>query len=422
MPKPRNLLERIATVRDDEVGPVALAALGFFLVLCGYFMLRPVREAMGVERGMGELRVLFIATMVVTVLGNIVLGAVVARVARGRLVSVVYRTVIVCLVAFFVLLRFFPDQVGTDTGRVFYVWLSVANLFLTSLFWVTLSDCLELSQSKRLFPIIAVGGTLGAIAGASINRVLVESIGIEWFFLIAIGFLEAGVFTLSLFRRACGRRGWRGDPVERDRPLGGRSWQGIWLVMRSPFLMGIVGYILLLAVAHTLLYFATREIIADSAETTAGRSALFANIDILTQVMTLVVQLFVVGRLMRWMGVGVSLAALPVVLVGGFTALTLWPIYAAAAIFEAVFRVGKYAIARPARETLFTIVSDNERLAAKPFIDTFVYRFGDVLGTALTPVLLVAAPVAVGWAGVGLWLGRRQSALAGDLADKAPSP
>ena len=418
-------IARLLNLRDDEAGPTLLAALSFFLVLCGYFMIKPLRDVMGVQRGMDDLHWLFLCTLAVMIPANILFGWVAARFTRRLLVPAVYRFVTVCLVAFAALLHLAPDAVGLWTGYVFYVWLSVANLFLTSLFWVTLADGFTFERGKRLFPVIAVGGTLGALGGGAFNAHLAESLAPVWFFVLAIVLLEGAVWAMGWLRRSYETRGWRGEP--RRAPLGGSPLRGIARVVRSPYLLGISGYIFLLAVANTLLYFATRQIIVETAVSDEERQRLFGLIDFWAQSLTLLTQLFVTGRLLRRLGVGIVLTLLPAITVAGFAALAVAPVFIVGALFEASFRAGKYALARPARETLFTVVDDADRLQAKPFIDTFVYRGGDAAGVlvdaqaaawakalsglggaAVLPVAGVATVLSALWAALGVTLGRAQ--------------
>jgi len=418
-------IARLLNLRDDEAGPTLLAALSFFLVLCGYFMLRPLRDAMGVQRGMDDLRWLFFCTLLVMIPANVLFGWVATRFVRRLLVPAVFRFVTICLVVFAGLLHFAPQAVGLWTGYVFYVWLSVANLFLTSLFWVTLADGFTLERSKRLFPVIAVGGTLGALGGGAFNAHYARSFAPVWFFVLAIVLLEGAVWALGALRRAYEARGWRGEP--RRAPLGGSPLRGMARVVRSPYLLGIGGYIFLLAVANTLLYFATRQIVVGTTVSDEERQRLFGLIDTWAQSLTLLTQLFVTGRLLRRLGVGFVLTLLPAVTVAGFAALAVAPVFLVGALFEASFRAGKYALARPARETLFTVVDDADRLQAKPFIDTFVYRGGDAAGVivdaqaaawaralsglggaAVLPVAGIATLLSVFWAALGVALGRAQ--------------
>jgi AAA family ATP:ADP antiporter len=208
--------------------------------------------------------------------------------------------------------------------------------------------------------------------------------------------------------------------------IGGSAWEGLRAAFRSPYLLGISGYVLMMTVTATFIYFTRLQMVAAQTDDTDTRTALFANIDMITQVVTLLLQLVVTGQLMKRLGVSVSLALLPAAVSLGFIGLALVASFAALVLFDATFRAIQRAIARPARETLFTVVSRDDKYKSKAFTDTFVYRGGDVLGawtegllgrlgTALVGLASVAVPIAVAWGLLGLWLGRRQGALAAEF-------
>ncbi|HRO57766.1 MAG TPA: MFS transporter [Burkholderiaceae bacterium] len=433
---PAALLQRFANIRRDEVAPVLVAALFFFCVLCALMVLRPAREALGMQRGMDAIRWLFIGTVVVTLLVNPLFGMLVSRFRRLQFIAATYLFFVVGLLCFHALLVLAPAAVGERSGQVFYVWFSVFNLFATMLFWALMADRFTEEQSKRVFGAIAVGGTLGAIFGPWLASVLARPLGTPALMLVAAGFLMLSLAAAWWLTRVgheivgheidSGDRQGAGATGRRDRPqragdalIGGSAWEGLSAIMRSPFLLGICGYVLILAVMVTFLYFTRLQMVAALGTDLDMRTATFARIDMITQIATLVLQAIVTGHLMKRLGTSLTLALLPMTALLGFVGLAIVGSLAALVAFEATFRAVQRGIMRPARETLFTSVTRAERYKAKAFIDTFVYRAGDVvgaqtegllgrLGMGLAALAAFAAPLALVWMTLGLWLGWAQ--------------
>jgi len=427
----------VLRVRAGEGPGVVLSGGFFFLLLFGYFLIRPVREAMGVQRSMGDLRWLFVTTCAVSLLVTLLFGGVVSRLDRARFIPLGLRVVVVCLLVFMSLLAAFDGRASVGTGYVFYVWLSVMNVFMVSVFWAFMNDVWTLEQGKRVFPAIAVGGTCGAFLGSMTAWQIADEVGALWQMAIAALMFEGAVW---LMRGVDSRAHISEDVRDRaggrsDGRLGGTWIDGMRALGRSPYLMGIGGYIVLMAVSSTLLYFTQARLVVDASDELESRVGLFAQLDMWTQGATLLAQLFLTGRLIRWVGVGWTLAVLPIVTVVGFGVLAWvssldsvegWQVFGVFAAFNALHRATRYAIARPARETLFAVVSRSEKYKAKPIVDVFLYRGGDVAGTGvdawlagmsagLAGVALFAGPMAVLWCGLGLWLAWRQSELAKGL-------
>lgn len=424
-------LQRFANVRRDEVLPLLASAFFFFCVLSALMVIRPAREALGMRSGLDTVRWLFVGTAIVTLAVNPVFGYLVAKFRRISFIAATYTFFAVSLVGFWALLSFAPEAAGEISGRIFYVWFSVFNLFSTMVFWALMADRFAFEQSKRLFPVIAVGGTAGAIFGPWLAWNVVESIGTANLILIAVGFLGLAVLaawwvaTLQPEPAAAEAIEVPGAPpkVDENAVIGGSAWEGFRAVFKSRYLLAICGFVLILAVMATFLYFTRLAMVAEVADETDARTALFANIDMWTQIATLVLQLFVAGRLMKHIGVSVTLALLPITVLLGFIGLALVGSIAALIVFEATFRAVQRAIMRPARETLFTIVSREDKYKAKAFIDTFVYRGGDVvgawtegllgrLGMGLAGLAMLVFPLAIVWGVLGLWLGREQARVA----------
>lgn len=422
------LLQRFTNIRRDELAPVLVAALFFFFVLTALMVLRPAREALGMQRGMDAIRWLFVGTVVVTLLVNPVFGWLVSRFRRLAFTVATYLFFAAGLLGFHALLVFAPASIGEHTGQVFYVWFSVFNLFATMLFWALMADRFTLEQSKRLFGAIAVGGTSGAIFGPWLASVLARPLGTPALLPVAAGFLVLALGAAWWLARLHGDSTAgdsiagedRGASSAVDRAvIGGSAWEGFRSVSRSPYLLAICAYVLIVAVMATFIYFTRLQMVAALGADLDLRTAAFARIDMITQAATLVLQAVVSGHLLKRLGTSVALALLPLVAALGFLGLAIAGSLAALIAFEATFRAVQRGIMRPARETLFTTVSRVDRYKAKAFIDTFVYRTGDVvgaqtegllgrLGMGLAALASLAVPLAVAWLALGVWLGVAQ--------------
>lgn len=444
--------ERVLNMRRGEFGLAVLSALFFFLVLCGYFFLRPVREAMGVARGMGDLRWLFAVTSVASLAAVLAFGGVVARTNRRRFIPVAYLFVIACLIGFATLLiqdaRAGGGLIGTDAetglargiGYTFYVWLSVINLFSTSVFWAFMVDVFDVDQGKRMFPFIGIGGTLGALAGgrgASIISGLTDSPYLPaGLMLVGAGCFALAIAVMLTLDRHAGRSDLsrlgtgaagadaaegarRGGSASGGR-IGGGALEGMRALFTSPYLLGVGLWIVFMAISNTLIYFTQANVILESTDTFSQRVGSFADFDSLAQFATLLTQIFITTHLIRKMGVGWTLAILPLVTVLGFVVLAVWPVYGVMLIFQAVHRATRYAVSRPSRETLFAVVPRSEKYKAKPLVDVFLYRGGDLagagidglfamLGLGLAWVAMSTAPLAGMWIALSIALGRAQA-------------
>ena len=435
-----DIISRLFNVRRDELSSVLLAVAFFFCVLTALMLLRPAREALGLQGGIDAVRWLFMGTALVTLLVNPLFGLLVSRLPRVQFIAVTYLFFAASLLAFHFVMTQTPDVIGVTTGQVFYVWFSVFNLFVTMVFWALMADRFSLAQGKRFFGLIAVGGTCGAIFGPWLASRLAAPWGTSALLLVSAGFLGlalACAWGLANLQPSLGSH--RGDPeapvVDERARIGGSAWEGVRAVFRSRYLFGIAVYVVILAIMATFLYFTRLQMVAAIDEDLDLRTTLFARIDLITQVATLALQAVVAGHLMRKLGVAFTLALLPITAMLGFVGLAIVGSLAALIAFEAAFRAVQRALMRPARETLYTVISREEKYKAKAFIDTFVYRGGDVvgaqvegllgrLGSGLAVVASVAVPLALFWAGLALWLGRSQQQIAeaNEKAPQDPSP
>lgn len=422
-----HVLQRVLNIRRDEVGPILAAAFYFFCVLTALMLLRPARDALGVQRGIDAIRWLFIGTAVVTFFVTPVFGFLVSRFRRLVFITLTYGFFALSLLLFYGLIVLTPEAVGQTSGQVFYVWFSVFNLFATMVFWALMADRFSLEQSKRLFGVIAVGGTLGAIVGPWLASVLAQPLGTPALLLVAAGLLLLAVgaaWVVARLQPPLSTAVEGGAPAVDERTvIGGGAWGGVRAVFRSPYLLGISGYVLLMTVLGTFLYVTRLQMVAAAGQELDTRTTLFAQLDLITQVTTLVLQALVAGHLMKRLGVAAALALLPLLVALGFVGLAAVGSFAMLVLFEATFRAVQRAITRPGRETLFTVVSREKKYKSKAFTDTFVYRSGDVigawtesglraLGLGLVGLASVASPLALVWAVLGVWLAHRQGSLA----------
>ncbi|HVG72391.1 MAG TPA: MFS transporter [Vicinamibacterales bacterium] len=428
------LLQRFFNIRREEVAPILVAAGYFFCVLTAIQVLRSARDAIGMRGGLDEVRWLFIGTAVVTLGVNPMFGWLVSRFRRLVFITATYAFFALSLVGFYALITVAPAAVGEVSGRVFYIWFSVFNLFSTMVFWALMADRFTPEQSKRLYGAIAVGGTLGAIFGPWLASVLVKPLGTAAMMLVSAGFLVAalGAARVVSWLQPGQSKGHATETAAVNRTvIGGNAWAGMGAVLRSRYLLGISAYVLLMSIMSTFLYFTRLSMVAALGDDIDLRATVFAQLDTITQVTTLLLQLVVTGHIMKRFGVSVALMLLPLTASLGFVGLAAAGSFAVLVLFQATFSAIQRAVARPARETLFTVVSREDKYKSKAVTDTFVYRGGDVigawtegwlgsLGLALVGLASAVVPLAAAWALLGLWLGRRQGAMLS--ADGASAP
>lgn len=416
------LLQTFSNIKRQELLPTVAAGLFFFCILSALMVVRPAREALGMQRGIEAIRWLFMATLLITLLVNPLFSLLVSRFRRLVFITATYSFFSLGLVFFYALLTLAPARIGAVTGQVFYVWFSVFNLFATMLFWALMSDRFSKEQSQRLFAAISLGGTLGAMFGPWLASVLAKPFGTPLLLLIAAGFLLCAVACAWWLTHI---KTGPAEPNDSDLDpehaiIGGSAWEGFSAVIRSPYLLGISAYVLILAIVATLLYFTRLQMVAALALDTDTRTQAFARIDLYTQAATFVLQAFLTSHLIKRFGIAVTLALLPLTVAFGFIGLAVLGSLAALIAVEAAFRAVQRGIMRPARETLFTTVPRADRYKAKAFIDTFIYRGGDALGSqtegllgrlgmGLAGLAWFAVPLAIIWMSLGLWLGYTQT-------------
>jgi len=417
------VLGRFIEVRPEEVPVLGWCWLYIFSILSSYYIMRPIRDQAGVAGGVNNLQWLFTGTLVGMLVLNIPFSYLVKKLPRSRFIPITYRFFAANVVVFAALVYLSDPAESIWVGRIFFIWVSIFNLFVVSVFWQMNVDLFSPEQGKRLFALIAAGATVGAIVGSSLTASLARYISPIFLLLGAAILLEVAVFSVGRLSRLSPTLHRQPVMGNEETPIGGSVFAGITHAFRSPYLANVSLFLLLFAITSTFLYFQQAGIVSSSFSDRGAQTAFFATVDLLVNVLTLVVQLFVTGRIVLLFGVALTLGVLPALTIVGFGALALLPTIAAVAVFQVLRRAADYAIARPTREVLFTVVPREDRYKAKSFIDTVVYRTGDQVGAWSVALLrwvglstaatsLVVIPIAVVWLFNALWLGRRQALLA----------
>jgi len=423
------LLRRVVDVRPEEVKALAWAWLYIFSVLSSYYIIRPIRDEMGVAGGVENLPWLFTGTLTGMIALNPPFAALVAKLPRVSFISVTYRFFMANLLIFFLLLKAATPEMNIWVGRIFFIWTSVFNLFVVSIFWALMVDVFNSEQGKRLFGFISAGATLGGIMGSSVTATLAQHVGPIYLLFGSTALLEAAVFSVRRLSRMAEALRLRPTARGEESPIGGKVLSGLTHAFKSPYLLSVCVYVMLFTITSTFLYFQQAVIAKGGFADRAARTVFFAQVDLLVNVLTLGIQLFLTSRILRALGVALTLAVLPVLSVLGFFALGLAPTITVLVVVQVLRRAGNFALARPTREILFTVVPREDKYKAKSFIDTVIYRAGDqvgawsygllsFLGLGMTGIAFVAVPISVAWLGNGFWLGRKQEAMA--TAKEAP--
>ncbi len=410
------LLERVVGVRPGEAA-AALWSFGyFFCLLASYYVLRPVREEMGIAGGVERLPWLFTGTFLAMLAATPLFGALAARYPRRTFVPVVYGFFIACMLGLWALLR----GVGAPwwAPAAFFIWLSVFNLFVVSVFWSFMADVWREDQARRVFGFVAAGGSAGALVGPALTALLARRLGpVNLLPLAAVVLAGALVCIARLRRWALARAAER----EAETPMGGSAIAGVTLALGSRYLLTICAMSVLATALATFVYFQQAHIVRASFADPARRTTVFALMDLAVNALTIGGQLFLTGRLVERFGLPPALALLPALSLAGFAALAAAPTLAVLAAYQVLRRAATYAVAGPATQILFTVLTREEKYKAKNFVDTVVYRGGDALsswafagltglGLGLSGIALVALPLTAVWLATAIALGRWEEA------------
>jgi len=413
-----NRLQRAVPATPQERAAALWSFAYFFTLLAGYYVLRPLRDQMGIAGGVKSLPWLFTATFLTLLAAQPLYGALVARLPRIKFIPIVYHFFVANLVLFWWLLTFGVEKVVV--ARVFFVWVSAFNLFAIAVFWSFMADLFTAEQGKRLFGFIGAGGTAGGLLGPVITILLSRPLGAVNLLIVAAVFLEAAVFCVHRLERAADAPS-SVDPKQQR--VGGSAFAAITELIRSPYLLGMALWVSLLSFGATIAYFAQANIVSATVHGAGAQTRIFASIDLAVGLLTVATQVFATGKFLKRFGTGIAAGALPSVYIVGFAALAIAPTLAVVMALQVTQRWMNFAIANPARQVFFTVVGREEKYKAKNLIDVVVYRGSDALygwvydslqalGLKLGGIALCALPVAAGWFILSMALGRRQERLA----------
>ena len=421
-------LRLLVDVRGAELASLLLSFVYFFFVMSAWFVLRPIRDEIAAASGVSKLPYLFMGTLVATLLFNPLFGVLVVRFRVRTFIALTYHFFVANLFVFYLLMRMSGPNEGSTLslwmGRAFYVWTSVFNFFIISIFWSFMADVFASDQAKRLFGFIGVGGTLGSIVGSGFTAAMASTIGTRNLLLVSALLLEIAIFVVMRFPRRVlvGTLRPASEREQEDR-IGGTAWAGLTRLLQSPYLLGIALFLTLYILGSTVLYAEQTDLVGRFYPTRAARTTVLAQLEFAAQSLTLFTQFFLTGRITKWIGLAATLAIVPVLSVLGFGTLGLVPVFQTLAAFTVCRRAANFSLMNPAMETLFTVVSREDKYKTKNFIETFIYRFSDqltvwgyaglaALGLGLSGIAFVVAPVAAVSVALAIWLGRRQRQMA----------
>jgi AAA family ATP:ADP antiporter len=395
-------------VRPEELPALLAAFATLFCMFSSYTILRPIRDTMGITSGVEKLPYLFWGTFIAMLAIQPVYGWLTSRLRRPVFLPWVYAFFTANLLAFY--LWFNLQQDHTWIARTYFVWVSVFNFFIVAVFWSLMADVFTREQAGRMFGFIAAGASTGGLVGPLVASRLAVPLGTINLLLISATLLAGSLFFMMRVIHWHRRFGSGARGVEVDTPLGGHVLAAFHQVIRSPYLLGIALFVILLSWVSTFLYLEQQAFVAKVFATRDERTRFFSDVDFWVQTCSLITQLFVFGRLFKWKGLRPMLVSVPLLMTAGYAVFALVPTFAVLVGVYAVRRVGEYAITRPCRDSLYTVCTREEKYKAKSLIDTFIYRGGDATSASMYQVLTGVfglGPAGVGWAGAGvsaIWL------------------
>jgi AAA family ATP:ADP antiporter len=411
-------LRAVAAIEPYELKAVILSMLYFFFLFGSYSVVKPVRDAMGTVYGMDRIQELFTATFVASFLFAPLYAGLAARIKLSMFLPWVYGFVALTILVFYALFTGARYQ-ERWIAAAFYVWVSTFNMLIISVFWTFMADIFSRSQAKRLFGFIAAGGTVGGIVGPALATFLAKRIGNNDLMLIsAAGFIATAVLVrlLAQEKQKLLAAGGEGQRTSLDHRLGGNPLDGFRLLLRSRYLLLLALFLLLMTWISTIVYFQLGELITKAFSSREARTQAYAMIDLSVNSIAVLIQLFGTGRIIARFGVKFGLLLNPFIMVFAFLAIAFSPALLILGGLQIVRRVAEYAVAKPTREMLFTVVDQQSRYKAKNVIDTVIYRFGDVSSAWLSSLILpfgvtglaiFGVLVSVIWFPVGYLLGKR---------------
>ncbi|HTQ99038.1 MAG TPA: MFS transporter [Candidatus Acidoferrum sp.] len=423
------LLKVLAKVEPHEVKAVLIAVVYFFFLMASYFILRPLRDAMGTVYGVDHLQELYTGTFISSFIFAPLYAGLASRIKLATLLPWVYGFTALTMVGFFAAFELHAESRWVAAG--FFVWTSTFNMLTISVFWSLMADIFSREQSKRLFGFVAAGGTVGTIVAPTFVAFFVSSIGTNMILLISAAGFIVTAFLVRMLEKEKTRIASIDAGAQKtslDKKLGGNPFDGFMLLFKSPYLLMIALFILLMTTISTVIYFQLGDVISKAFPSREARTQAYAVIDIATNSIAVIIQLFGTGRFIQRFGVTTGLLLNPLIMVVAFLCVVMSPVLMVLGSIQVVRRFAEYAIAKPSREMLFTVVDQNAKYKAKNVIDTVVYRFGDVTSAWLSSAVLpygVAGLAVAGMIASAIWfpiawmMGRRfENLRAGELADK----
>lgn len=413
-----NFATRILGIEREEVVAVAWSFLYFFCIMSAYFMLRSVRETMAIVSGVQNIPWLFTGTFVLMMLATPVFGWVASKYPRRTFLPWVYYFFVANILVFFVVFTFAQNENLSLLwiSRAFFVWLSVFNLFVVSVFWSFMADVYSKQQSRRLFGIISAGGSAGALVGPLLTSVLVVPIGFKNLLPISAVLLLLGVYCVYQLRGWVRQHpGESGDSIESERPIGGKAWAGLSSVINQRYFGAIAMALLCANFLGGAMYMALAQMVSVAFEGADRQTQVFAFMDAAINALSFVGQLLLVKHSVKKLGIGWTLSLLPLLSIAGFAVLALNPTFAVAAVFHILRRSLGFGFSKPTSDMLYSVVSPEAKYKAKNFIDTTVYRGWDVVSTwtirsigsiGLSGVALFCVPIAIAWMLIVRWIGQ----------------
>ncbi len=456
---PRNPIERFflvtAKIERHELRAVLVSFVYLFCLMASYYTMRPLRDALASEIASEDLKYLWTGTFIASTLAALVFGWVVSRFRISQFLPWVYGFFIINIVIFYLLMAAYPlgspdiitapifnvwpvvlgeAKVSTVVACIYYIWLSVFNMFVVSVFWSFLADRYTKDQSKRLFGFIAAGGSAGAALGPLATAAVVTSLGADNMLVIAAVVLSITIFCI---RDLTGHtEGGHSDELkqqaEKDK-IGGSFWSGFTMLFKDPYLIAIAVFVMLYTFISTIFYVAQVDLVRAAFETREARYAVNAIVDGVVNGLAIFTQLFVTSRIAGRWGLVFLLAVMPAFMIFAFFALSAFPVLMMILSLQVVRRAGNYAMTRPGREMLWTVVDRDKKYKAKNVVDTSVYRGADLIniwienglrsaGFGLAQIALVGSGVAAVWCGVSVWLGKAAEKRKSELPEAVPEP
>jgi AAA family ATP:ADP antiporter len=426
------VLSKLVAVRPAETPALLWSSAYFFVLLAAYYILRPVRDQMGIAGGVKSLPNLFTLTFIVILIAQPAYGALVARIARSKFIPIVYHFFVLNLAIFWTLLHYNIEV--KLAAQAFFVWLSVFNIFAVAVFWSFMADLFESEQSKRLFGFIAAGGQAGAMAGPALAITLAKPLGPANLLILAAVLLEVAVFCTARLEKAVAvlapkepKKEMVHNPAKEQKQVVGGGWlEGFIAVAKSPYLTGNAIWMVLLSFTGTVIYLEQANLVSASGADASSQVQLFASLDLSVGVITLLLQWLITGRLMTKLGTALALALQPVVFALGFGLVAVSPILMAVLVVQVVQRVAGFAFSNPARQVLFTVGSRDDKYKAKNVIDTVVFRGSDAASAmiqsafkSIEVVAITGLVLSVGWVALSFGLGKTEERKSKELQKAA---